>query len=124
MDLSQDKSTTWTWIDFLVTELIQRNLANQIQKTQSPRDWTRPNRIHDAGDVYNNKWHTRLQQLPGNMYISGANKNNNDNTTTPIILGLNKTTQKIRTPREECSARYKSDVLEQMYFNKWITKIQ
>jgi hypothetical protein len=34
-----------------------------------------------------------------------VHKNNNDNNTTPIFIGLDKRTQKTRTPQEECSER-------------------
>jgi hypothetical protein len=46
------------------------------------------------------------------MHTNGAHKNN-DNTTTPLFIGLNKTTQKTRTAQE----RFNIDVLKQMYFN-------
>jgi hypothetical protein len=35
----------------------------------------------------------------------GAHKTNNNNITTPILIVLNKTTQKIQTLQEENSAR-------------------
>jgi hypothetical protein len=46
------------------------------------------------------KWHTRLGHLRGNIHTNGAHKNN-DNHTTPIFIGLHKTTQKTRTPQED-----------------------
>jgi hypothetical protein len=48
--------------------------------------------------------YTRLEQLRGDIHTNGApHKNNNDNNTTPIYIGLNNTTQKTRTPQEESS---------------------
>jgi hypothetical protein len=38
------------------------------------------------------------------MHTNGTNKNNNDNITTPMFIGLNKRTQKTWTPQEENSA--------------------
>jgi hypothetical protein len=38
------------------------------------------------------------------QYINGGHKNN-DKNTTPIFIGLHKTTQKTRMPQEENSAR-------------------
>jgi hypothetical protein len=38
------------------------------------------------------------------MHSKGAHKNNNNNNTTPVFIGLNKTTQKPWTPQEEGSA--------------------
>jgi hypothetical protein len=56
----------------------------------------------------------RLEQ----QHTNGAHKNNNDNNTTPIFIGLNKTTQKTRTPQEEgMQIKIRSDVLKHMYFN-------
>lgn len=43
----------------------------------------------------------QLEQLRGNIYINAVHKNNNDNNTTPIFIGLHKTTQKISTLQEE-----------------------
>jgi hypothetical protein len=61
--------------------------------------------------------YTRLEQLHGNIHITGAYKNNDN--TTPIFIGLNKTTQITWKPQEEGSTRKdKSDVLKQMYFNE------
>jgi hypothetical protein len=61
----------------------------------------------------------RLDQLRGNIHTSGALKNNNHTTTTPIFVGLNKTMKKKKqTSQEEISIRkIKSDVLKQMYFS-------
>jgi hypothetical protein len=52
----------------------------------------------------NNKvTYTGLEQLHGNIHTNGAHKNNDN--TTQILIGLNKTTQKTRTPQEESSVR-------------------
>jgi Zn-dependent M28 family amino/carboxypeptidase len=48
--------------------------------------------------------HTRLDQLRWDITTNGIKKNN-DNTTTPMFIGLNKTTQKTRTPHDEGSLR-------------------
>jgi hypothetical protein len=45
------------------------------------------------------------------MHTNGAHKNN-DTTTTPVFMGLNKTTQ-TRAAQE----KFKIDVLKRMYFN-------
>jgi hypothetical protein len=51
------------------------------------------------------------------LHTNGAHKNNNDNTTTLMFTGLNKTTQKTWTLQEEIRAgKEKSYVLKQMYF--------
>jgi hypothetical protein len=48
----------------------------------------------------------------------GAHKNKYDNNTTPIFIGLNKTTQKHgRRKRKIPRKRIKIYVLKQMYFN-------
>jgi hypothetical protein len=45
-------------------------------------------------------------------------QNNNDNNTTVIFMGQNKTPQNTRTPQEEMSARKLKDyILVQNYFN-------
>jgi hypothetical protein len=51
---------------------------------------------------YNNNkvTYTRLDQLRGNTHANGAYKNN-DNNSTPIFIGLNKTIQKSRTLRNK-----------------------
>jgi hypothetical protein len=49
--------------------------------------------------------------------LFGAHGNNNDNTT-PMFMGLNKTTQKHeRRKRKTARERIKSYVLKQMYFS-------
>lgn len=52
----------------------------------------------------NNVTYTRLEQLHGNIHTHTAHKNNN--TTTPIFIGLNKTTQKnMDVTRRQCKKR-------------------
>jgi hypothetical protein len=64
--------------------------------------WLLSNRYHCNGCTCNN--------------TKEAHKNNNDNNTTPVFIGLNETTQQIRTQEEEGSAtKIMSDVLKQMY---------
>jgi hypothetical protein len=47
-----------------------------------------------------------------------AYKNNDDNNTTPIFIGLNKATQKHgRRKKEVAQEKIESDVLKQMCFN-------
>jgi hypothetical protein len=48
---------------------------------------------------------SRLEQLRGNIFTNGAHKNNKDKSTTAMFTGLNKVTQKTRTPQEEVSER-------------------
>jgi hypothetical protein len=38
------------------------------------------------------------------LHTSGAHKNNSSNTTKPIFVGLNKTTEKTRAPQREGGA--------------------
>jgi hypothetical protein len=67
--------------------------------------------------IKNKVTYTRREQLRGNIHTNGAYKNSNDNTT-PIAIGLNKTTQKTRTSQEEGSARKdKERCVKQMYLN-------
>jgi hypothetical protein len=54
-----------------------------------------------------------MNSTNGNVHINGTHKNNNDNKTRPIFIGLNKATQNTRTPQEKT----KNDGLMQMYFN-------
>jgi hypothetical protein len=49
--------------------------------------------------------YTEIEHLCENVYSNGAHKNNNDNNTIPIFIGVNKTTQKARMSQEEGSAR-------------------
>jgi hypothetical protein len=48
---------------------------------------------------------TRAIAWEHTAHTNGTHKNNNDNISTPIFIGLNKTAQKSRTPQEENGAR-------------------
>jgi hypothetical protein len=52
------------------------------------------------------------------LHTKGAHKRNNDSSTTPIFIGINKATQKHRRRRKKTAReRIKSYVLKQMYFS-------
>jgi hypothetical protein len=56
-----------------------------------------------------------LTILSGNKRTNGTHSNSNDNNTTPMFRGLNKTTQKTRTPKEENSAGMAKELCSQIY---------
>jgi hypothetical protein len=59
------------------------------------------------------------------MHINGAHKNNNDNNTTQIFIGLNRTIEKdMDAARKRKCMKRKNDALKQMHFNEWKTKTE
>jgi hypothetical protein len=70
--------------------------------------------LHDL----NVKWEDNIKMYLTLKHCLSYIQNNNDNNTTPIFIGLHKTTQKHgRRKTKVVQEKIKRDVLRQMYFN-------
>jgi hypothetical protein len=59
-----------------------------------------------------------IHSTSGNIHTNGAHNINNDNNTTPMFIGLHKTTQKHGPHKSKISqGNFKSYIHKQIYFN-------